>query len=237
MKRLINQSLEAVRELFFPKTCVICDDLLIYGELGICEFCKFHLPYSSFEFDSENPIVKALWGRCSLSHGYHLLNYRRGSMASKLLHAIKYQNQKDLAILMGNEVGKSLIRSTAISTIDAIVPVPMHEKKVRKRGYNQAELLANGISSITGVPVWSDFLRQMRLTESQTVRGRSDRVSNSGNKYQLNVNLNNLQFKHILLVDDVMTTGSTIMAAEHAIRTSLNREKLEVSVATLSYVF
>lgn len=229
--------MEGIKELLFPNTCVICEDLLIHQEKGICSICRFNLPYSSWNFTDENPVVKALWGRCAITAGFHLLSYRKGSFASSLVHAIKYQNQQQLAIAMGEQMGEKLMRTETYKTLDFVVSVPMHPKKKKNRGYNQAELIASGISRVIDKPFYADFLLQTRNTQTQTLRDRLARQENAGDKYQWNVNFPSESINHILLVDDVMTTGSTLEAAEFAIRKQFKPENVRVSIATLAYVF
>jgi len=237
IKKLGKEIGAGFSELLFPNICVVCSDLLVLTETGICSICWNNMPYSPWRYNDQNPIVKALWGRSLFTAGYHLLSYRKGSIASRVLHSIKYENQQDLAEIMGRKMGLELIKSSFLLPVDGIVPIPMHPKKQKIRGYNQAELLAKGISEVISKPVFSGLLTQTRQTQTQTTKGREDRAMNTGNKYQCNVNFSFNPLKHVLLVDDVMTTGSTLQAAEMAIRRVYRLENLQLSIATLSYVF
>ena len=237
IKRISKEIGEGFSELLFPQICVVCNDLLVGTETGICSICYNNMPYSPWRFNDQNPIVKALWGRSLLSAGFHLLSYRKGSIASRVLHSIKYENQQDLAVMLGRKIGFELRNSGFLIPVDGIVAIPMHPKKQKIRGYNQAELLAKGISEVISKPLISGLLTQTRQTQTQTTKGREDRGMNTGDKYQCNVNFSFNPLNHLLLVDDVMTTGSTLQAAEMAIRRVYSPENLQLSIATLAYVF
>lgn len=195
------------------------------------------MPYSPWNFNDQNPIVKALWGRSIITAGFHLLSYRKGSIASRVLHSIKYENQTILAENLGRNIGLRLKNSAILDNLDGVVAVPMHPRKLKFRGYNQAALIGQGIADVIGKPLLKDLLIQSRQTQTQTLKGRVGRIENTGDKYQLNVNFSGASLQHILLVDDVMTTGSTLQAAEYAIRRVYEPQNLQVSIATLAYVF
>lgn len=237
IKKLGKEIGTGFSELLFPNICVVCNDLLIGTETGICSICWNNMPYSPWRFNDQNPIVKALWGRSLFHAGFHLLSYRKGSIASRVIHSIKYENQQYLAEMMGRQIGLELRNNSFLVPLDGIVPIPMHPKKQKFRGYNQAELLAKGISEVISKPVISGLLTQTRQTHTQTAKGREDRSMNTGNKYLCNVNFSFNSLKHVLLVDDVMTTGSTLQAAEMAIRQNYSVQNLQLSIATLAYVF
>ncbi len=195
-------------DFLFPRSCVVCGDLLLKKEMEICWSCWSELPFSIHEYGPNNPLSKALYGRIALRGGYYFLQYERGSSVSELLKAIKYEGAKTMAFSLGEEIGRQLLKSKIESPFSELIPVPMHPKKEKNRGYNPACILAQGISKSMGIPVVEKFLNKGKETSSQTLRGRLDRWYQSEGNFECNYN--GEKFTHPVLVDDVFTTGATI---------------------------
>lgn len=197
----------------------------------ICTRCLFHLPKTNFHKDPKNPIAMIFWGRVEIQNATAYYAFHKGSRFQKLIHKLKYQNQKEIGWVLGKHFGVELKTSPNYETIDLVIPVPLHPKKEKKRGYNQAEWIARGISEGMQKQLCPHNLYRAVHTSTQTRKSRFDRWKNVENIFRLKDPVE-LEHKHVLLVDDVITTGSTLEACAHAI---LEVEGTRVSVATLAF--
>ncbi len=217
--------------LFFPNTCNICGRQLFHHENLICTVCKSELPYTNFHKYNMNPVEMSFWGRIEINKATSFLLYTKGDMVKTILHSIKYKGNKPLAIEMGRIFGLHLKENNIFNSIDVIIPVPLHPKKLNKRGYNQSELIAEGISSILDISVVREGLYKNTNTSTQTRKNRYERWINSENMYTV-CNASTFENKNILLVDDVLTTGATLEACCIAFK---NLKVESLNIATLAY--
>lgn len=206
-------------DLLYPRRCAVCGSTLETDEQCLCEKCLNDMPLTYFWSWRENPAEKILWGRCRFETVSSLFYYHRESPYSALTPRIKYRGDRRLGLFLGKMLGGYL--SGNISGIDAIVPVPVHPLKKWRRGYNQAEIIAEGIQTgmkETEVPVVGDVLARRRWSRSQTRTDVGNKWENVGDAFSLRrKNAWTLEGKHILLVDDVMTTGATAEACWDAL--------------------
>lgn len=198
--------------LIYPESCLVCQRELASGSQHLCSFCDSDLRFTYFEtFQEASALDKLFWGRAPLYSTCALLNFEKDTSTQNILHAIKYNGKKDLAIEMGRRFGeKILLNPEKYGSIDALIPVPLHPKKRFIRGYNQSEVIADGMAESLAIPVLTDFLVKGTHTESQTKKNRFMRWENVSDVFHVNAEKHALQ--HIALVDDVVTTGSTLEA-------------------------
>ena len=228
-QNIVTDLLEGFIGLLYPNVCACCSTGLMRGEKYICSHCMHELPVTNFYKELDNPVTQVFWGRVEVEHAMANYFFRKGNRVQKLIHQIKYQGQKEMGTVLGKEMGKSLADSYFKKT-DVIVPVPLHPHKLRKRGYNQSEWIARGVAEMMGKPVDTKILVRHSSTNSQTRRKRFDRWENVDSGFGL-TDAAVFAGKHILLIDDVITTGATLEACIHAIQVSQNAK---VSVATLA---
>ncbi len=220
-----------VFRLFFPDLCHACGDVLLNGEKIICTFCYGDLPYTDFHTYKNNPLARQLWGRVDIEAAMALLYFKKASKVQTIIHHIKYKKQTSVGLTMGRLIGDRLSQSFYFKNIDYIVPVPLHPKKAKKRGYNQSRLLANGIAEVLDLPIREDLLIRTEERNSQTHRNRYDRFENMMEVFCV-LNREEVIGKSILLVDDVLTTGSTIEACSLKL---LESGAATINVAALAY--
>jgi len=217
--------------LIYPNNCLLCGESLVKTESHICLFCLFSLPKTNYHLQQDNPVEKRFWGKVKVEHASSLFYFQKGSLVQKLLHELKYRGNKEIGEMLGSHLGMELLQSPFYKDIDVIVPVPLHKNRYRKRGYNQSECIANGISSVLKKPVDTQTLIRAVETSTQTKKGVFERWENTNGIFALvdNEAFNN---KHILLVDDVLTTGSTLESCAKTIVDGQN--KARVSIVTLA---
>jgi ComF family protein len=174
-------------------------------------------------------VEKLFWGRVSVEHASSYLYLEKGSVVEHLVHGLKYNGQKDIGLQMGNLFGQKL-RNTTFNTVDAILPVPLHKKRKAKRGYNQSELIARGIGEIIGKPVFTNAVKRIVPNRSQTRKGRYERWLNVKDIFVC-ISPESLEGKHILIVDDIITTGATIESLIAAIQ---DKSRVKISIAVLA---
>ncbi|HND87566.1 MAG TPA: phosphoribosyltransferase family protein [Saprospiraceae bacterium] len=202
----------AVARLSFPGLCAACGQSLPSSSpTCFCIGCRFRMPISDMYRHTENEFTQRLWGRLPLVTGAAYLLFMRSGPVQHMLHQLKYHDKPEVGHRLGLEFGLKLADSPIFRSVQGIVPVPLHPKKERIRGYNQSLVFAQGISDILGIPVLSDALQRSQHTQSQTRKGRLARHTNVGEVFELG-NVKELQGKHLLLVDDVLTTGATLEA-------------------------
>jgi ComF family protein len=217
--------------LFFPNNCSACGNSLISQEEVLCTACQFKLPRTNFHFDMENPIARIFWGRVNLETATSYLFFNKGGNVQQLVHQLKYKGKKNVGRYLGKLFANDLIQSPHFANIDLIVPVPLHPKKERLRGFNQSMVLAEGLSESFRKPLSKDNLVRTVHTSTQTKKSRYSRWENVKDVFDI-LDQEKFANKHILLVDDVLTTGATMEACAQKI---LKIEGTKVYAVTLAY--
>lgn len=198
--------------VFLPQVCFSCGESLLYHEEVLCTTCIYHLPLTDFHIDEENETAKQLWGKMDFQRAMSMLYLAKSSRVEKLLHRLKYSNQPEIGTFLGKYYAKKLAEINFFGTIDIIIPIPIHRSKLRKRGYNQSSQFAMGLAEIAEIP-WTDkVLIRAVSSVSQTQKSRIERYENVAGVFELKDSAL-VKGKHILLVDDVLTTGATICTA------------------------
>ena len=223
--RFINDFLS----LIFPRQCDACLQVLYRHEHWLCNHCRVRLPRGQYHLSTDNELVRRMTGRADLHKASALFVFEKSGKVQRLLHAIKYKNAHDLAEHLGAYHARELVETGYFNEVDVIVPIPLHPKKEKQRGYNQSACFAEGLSTVLHKPVLKNALRRIENTGTQTKRHRYERWENVEGIFALNADT--LAGKHVLLVDDVITTGATIEAAWVV----LNAAGAKVSVCCLAY--
>ena len=224
------QFLNRFFDLVFPRSCAACATPLVLNEKLICTQCLLELPKTNFHKHKNNPVAQSLWGRVNIENATAFYFYEKGSKFQNLIHTIKYKGQKNVGFGLGKIFGQEL-KNTNFNLIDEIIPVPLHPRKKRKRGFNQSEWIAKGIAESLDKPLNTKQLYRVMANPTQTNKNRYERWENVEGIFNLK-NPEALTGKHILLVDDVLTTGSTADACAQAI---LKTEGTKISLAVLAY--
>lgn len=207
----LNRLWQDLIGLLYPNLCCGCFKQLYIGESLICTDCLYHIAYTDHHLYANNRVARQFWGRIPFDAAMALLNFKKGARVQNLIHHLKYKNQPQLGEKLGAMVAEKLMLSERYKNIDLIVPVPLHPRKELKRGYNQSLCIAEGAASALGVPVNKTALLKSIETGSQTNRNRYSRHEHMRSVFQV-AKPDELEGKHILLVDDVITTGATIEA-------------------------
>lgn len=224
---------DALLHLAFPHVCEGCGTDNLQAEHLLCLHCLSSLPETNFHLHANNPIEKIFWGRIQVYCATAQYYFTKESMIQHLMHQFKYRGNKEVGIYLGKLMGWALAGSNRFSFIDALVPLPLHKSKEHKRGYNQTSVLCEGISGVLNKPVWKHVIIRPEQTETQTRKGRIERWQNMEGKFEL-TDAKAIEGKHILLVDDVVTTGATLEACG---REMLKAENVQLSIATLCFSF
>lgn len=217
--------------LLFPRVCYGCGEHLLRNENLICTLCHISIPRTGFHLNDDNPVARLFWGRCRIEKAAAFSFFTRGSRIRRIIHALKYKGVKELGREIGRIYALQLKESGFFESIDVIVPVPLHPSKQRKRGFNQSECICEGIASVSGLPVNLTTLTRISFSETQTKRSRYERWLNVEGIFGI-TDGEMLKGKHILLVDDVITTGSTIEACASEL---MKIEGVRVSVIAIAY--
>lgn len=196
--------------LFFPRLCLVCTNPLVKGEEHICLHCLNDLPHIHFTDLENNPVAQLFLGKIPFISASAFLVYEKGGHVQKLIHALKYHDNKELGFYLGRLAALHYLSTEIFTNVDVLLPVPLHPRKQKQRGYNQSEWISKGISSITGIPVDTSTLLRSQKTESQTHKTIFERWENVQDIFILNKHIPLLPNRHILLIDDVITTGSTL---------------------------
>lgn len=223
----LKKYLTVFLDLCFPKLCHCCNDTLIDQELFICSNCLYHAPYVRSYFMED--IEAMFWGLIPTQYLSVLWYYNKGSNYAHLIHKIKYEGKKELAAFLGRVWANQRVNQTTLREIDYIIPIPMHPKKMKARGYNQAEWIAKGIKEISKTPILTNSVLKLQETASQTTKSGYERHLNPRNSFQYQ-NTVPLENKHLLFVDDVLTTGATMSAC---IEEFLHIKGIKISIMAL----
>lgn len=230
MKTLLSNYLYDLLGLFYPNLCLACEKNLPPGQKILCIRCNYSLPKTNYHLELENGLTERFWGRLPIETGAALFHFVKGGKVQQLIHELKYNHKRDVGIQLGEWYGSMLKEQSSYQDIDLIVPVPLHIKKEHRRGYNQSALFAEGLAKRLGKPWKKDALMRRDASKSQTKKGRMERLENVMHAFQLN-KAKSLEGKHILLVDDVLTTGATLEACGQKLLSIANTK---LSLATIA---
>jgi ComF family protein len=219
-------------DFFYPRNCVACECVLNAYEEDICLDCKNELPRTDFHLHPNNPVFKIFWARLPLVSATAYFYFSKESRVQKVLHHIKYYGYKELGHEVGKWFGNDLSKNPELTeSLDYIIPIPLHPKKLKTRGYNQSEVLAAGMAESMNKQLESENLTRNIYTSTQTRKSRYKRWENVKDIFKIH-NTKKFENKHILLVDDVITTGSTI---EACCLTLMQCKNIKISVASIAY--
>ena len=194
--------------LIYPHLCCACSRPLYKYERLICTYCTYHLPKTNFHFEKDNPVIRQFWGKTNAFSATAYYYFSKGGNVQQLLHSLKYNGKKEVGLEIGNMFGRELKESPLFNTVNCVIPVPLHPSKKKKRGYNQSDFIADGIAESMNIPSEKEILIRAQATSSQTRKTAFERWLNVESIFKIK-NENKISGKHILLVDDVITTGST----------------------------
>lgn len=214
---IFNTAANGILSLVYPNNCAICDKELPDGMEHMCFACRDELHFTYFEkFKEPSPADELFWGRIDVENVFPLLYFQKGSAVQKILHKIKYGEGKQIGSFMGEMIGGHMNENEKFRSIEALIPIPLHSKKGFKRGYNQSLMIARGIAEETEKPIVEGLVRNVHRA-SQTTKGKEERWKNVQSIFE--VRPDTLQNKtHVAIVDDVLTTGSTLESAAKTIR-------------------
>ncbi len=227
---MIIRILSHLVQLVFPNSCLICGESLSASETYFCLECRFKLPKTNFHLQKDNLVEKRFWGKVHIERATSFLHFQKGGSAQILLHHLKYKGEKEIGFILGKFFAIELQASSFYNNIDLIVPVPLHINRFKKRGYNQSEWIAKGLSEVLQKPVESKALIRSVENQTQTRKSVYERWENTANIFAI-TDKSAFENKHILLVDDVLTTGSTLEACAQSI---IEKTNAKVSIVTLA---
>lgn len=230
---LLKEIKESLLHLAFPHVCEACGTDNLQADHLLCLQCLSSLPETNFHLHSGNPVEKIFWGRMPVASATAQYYFTKESLIQHLMHQFKYKGNKDVGIYLGKLMGHALLAANRFSTIEALIPLPLHKSKEHRRGYNQAAVLCEGIATVLNKPLLRDSVIRPEQTETQTKKARIQRWQNMEGRFEL-VKPKAIEGKHILLVDDVVTTGATLEACGQEL---LKAESIQLSIATLCFSF
>lgn len=226
----VNKYYQAITHLFFPHNCLGCYTDVLHDQQFLCARCFSTLPETGFFSHPGNMMEKIFYGRLPIQEAGCAYYFNHDSLLHKLVLQFKYQGRKDIGVFLGKLMMSQFILSARFKNIDLIIPLPLNKQKELARGYNQSQILAEEISEALHIPVISSAVTRKKFTETQTKKSRIDRWENMQNIFDIG-DPSLLQNKHILLVDDIITTGATLEGCGLEI---LNVPGTKLSIATLA---
>ncbi len=226
----LRSILSDAAHLFYPHVCAGCGDDVVNSANLLCLRCISDLPHTNYAMHANNPVENIFWGRLPVVAAHSEFYFEKEELIQRLIHQLKYKGNIETGTYLGELMGNHLVQSSRFGSIDALVPLPLYPDKERKRGYNQAAIICNGMSSAMNIPVITGNVVRRRYTATQTRKHRTERWENVAGSFAVN-DASRLKGKHILLVDDVITTGATLEACAGVL---LNIENIKISIATLA---
>ncbi|MCR8558464.1 ComF family protein [Mucilaginibacter sp. BJC16-A38] len=217
--------------LLFPELCVACRESLVVNEHLLCTGCRYNLPYTNFHLQADNIVARQFWGKINLEAAFALFYFTKGGKIQNMMHEFKYNGMQQIGNLLGSIAGDQIKKNEIFNSADYIIPVPLHKKRLRERGYNQSACFATGLAEKLNAIVEKDNLVRIKSTQTQTHKSRFARFENMQEVFLVS-NPEKLINKHVLLVDDVITTGSTLEACGAEL---LKIDGLRLSIATIAY--
>ena len=228
---IIRKFWSNVVHLIFPNTCLACKKELAPAEAHVCTFCMTDLSLTQFQHYTEHtPMDKLFWGRVDVTSTYAHFFFEKNKTSQDILFGLKYQGNKQVGFHFGKNVGTIISAHPSFHKPNVIIPVPLHPKKEFKRGYNQSEIIANGISETSSIPINIGLIKRNTHSETQTKKDRFERWDNVSSIFTVSEEIKSIE--HVIIVDDVITTGSTIESIIRSLRSK--NPSLSVSVVTLA---
>ncbi|MCE1197327.1 MAG: ComF family protein [Marinilabiliales bacterium] len=218
-------------QLFYPDYCSGCGTLLVRGEDVLCLECLSDLPFTGFATERDNLVEQVFWGRVRIEHAMALCRFDKGNKLQHMLHRLKYKGDRETGRRLGQLLAHELKRSPNYNQLEGLIPVPLHPRREKTRGYNQSHVIAEAMSPILQIPVLNHYLIRQHHSETQTHKGRYERWENVNTLFDL-LKPEELCGKHLLLIDDVVTTGATLEACASLL---LEIPDIRVSIATLAF--
>ncbi|MCP9198968.1 double zinc ribbon domain-containing protein [Gramella sp. GC03-9] len=216
--------------LLYPPACHICEAELLKNEHILCTTCLHDLPVTKYHLDNENPVKKVFYGRVKIQNATALLHFRKKAGVQQLIHDLKYRGHREIGIYLGKWLGEELKEASTFRGIDAVIPVPLHRKKLKQRGFNQVEDFGKEIAGALNAEYLDTILLKVSASQTQTLKGRISRWGKLEETLSIE-NAENIQNKHLLLVDDLVTTGATLEACSHKL---LEVPGVKLSIATMA---
>ena len=230
---ILSELVRDVMSLLFPARCAVCGEPLVRGEHTICTLCRAMAPLTGYWREADNPVVRKCWGLVPVQQASGFLFFAHASGWRQLIHGFKYRGAWRSACVMGEWYGRCLKESALYDDVEVVVPLPLHPFKRCRRGYNQSEYIAEGIAAQLGVEVDRRSVRRKRNTASQALKPRRERAHNVENAFAVR-HPERLAGRHILLVDDVMTTGSTLLSCAGEILRTIPDCRISIAVLAVS---
>lgn len=231
MMPALKEIKDSFLHLLFPHNCSGCGSDVISEKSTLCAKCISEMPATNFHFFESNPVERIFWGRLPIANATAQFYFTKESLMQRLMHELKYKGNRELGLHLGGIMGNDLKQAPRFCQINALVPLPLFPSKERRRGYNQAAVLCEGIGRVMGLPVLNKTIIRTEHTETQTRKGRIERWQNMEGKFQL-TDAEKVKNQHLLLVDDVITTGATLEACG---RELLKPGDTRLSIATLCF--
>ncbi|WP_340077128.1 ComF family protein [Leptobacterium sp. I13] len=222
--------LNDIETLFFPPVCPGCDSILLKNEKTVCVVCRHQLPLTNYHAVQGNPVEKIFYGRVEIVHATAFLAFQKKGLAQRLIHQLKYKGNQAIGGFIGEWMGSVLMNNFHYQTVDVVVPVPLHPKKLRKRGYNQVSAFGKKIAGALNASYNDDALIRVSHSKTQTFKNRIARWNNASFIFDVE-HPGSLKGKHILLIDDVITTGATLEACAITLQ---KIENVQISIATMA---
>ena len=222
--------LSDILNLFFPQVCEVCGGGLVRGEKIICIRCHFNLPRTNYHDDDDNKTAQLFAGIIPFKKASSYFIYTKQSDYTNIIHGLKYEGKQEIGLYFGELFGNELNESGFCESIDCIIPVPLHKKRHRERGFNQSLCIAQGLSKATGLSIDNNSVKRIVYTKTQTKKSKMERFGNVDHIFKLNEN-HTLTNKHVLLIDDVITTGATIESLAQALESV---EGITISIVSLA---
>ena len=209
--RIETNWLRQAARVIYPQVCLLCETEYAHGDHPVCVKCSAQLPPTGHWERRDNDFTEKFWGRLPLHSAAALYYFKAGNRVQRLLHQIKYENKPELAVAAGRELGRQLRMVPWYDRVQAVVPVPLHHRKLRRRGYNQSAAFARGLAEVLQVSHFPHALRRTVYTATQTRKDKFERLVNVAPVFEVR-RPGLIEGKHLLLVDDVLTTGATLEA-------------------------
>ena len=220
--------LHSILNLFYPRVCAACGEPLLKDENTVCLKCRYLLPRTGYELNPDNPLAQTFYGRVKFHAVTACFFFAKQGKVQHLIHQLKYKGNMEAGVFLGQQLGESIKEAPLFQGIDYLIPVPLHPKREKKRGYNQSLMIAKGINEVTGIPIGDKYLVRAVNTATQTKKTAEERYKNVKDIFEVRFP-EQLEGKHVLLIDDVLTTGATLESCAHQLE---NIPRITISAAT-----